>query len=135
MRVRINGKEVEVGSSQDIRKKGDLREPLKQDKQFPKLRILGREIDMNNPDDVQWAIRSYRIQGMIFMLIGLSIFLFSYFSNLHEEKPWDIFIHCGLYAILFVMIGACFYFRMPKILNRRLKILRNQAKQPKKYHY
>ena len=71
MRVRINGKEVEVGSSQDIRKKGDLREPLKQDKQFPKLRILGREIDMNNPDDVQWAIRSYRIQGMIFMLIGL----------------------------------------------------------------
>lgn len=138
MRVKINGKEVDIGPSSRVREKLEddkdylERRAEKQNAELPKLTILGREIDMDNPDDVQWAIRPCRLVGAVVFII-LSVLFIVFYKN--AENFLDFLMNGGFSIVVFALISSVFYFVVPKQLQKRLQKLRKQGKIPSKYNY
>ena len=139
MRVKINGKEVEVGPSQHVQEKleipqNSLNQPTKRNEfnNF-KLKINGREVDMNNPDDVQNAIRSCRIIGRISLVISIiALFMIGSGAN-WEDSYFTEDILGGAFAIsIWIILGTVFTFFTPRALQKRLDELKKQGKFPTK---
>lgn len=138
MRVRINGKEVEVGPSKHVREKLDDSPNLtdvpygEPKNDYPKFTVNGQEVDMNNPDNVQKAMRIFRITGGIVLLVSiicwLAIFNTENWTNFDEDIWGGIFV-----ASVWFLLGVVFTFIVPKIFQKRLKELKRQGKVPSKY--
>ena len=139
MLVKINGKEVEVGPSRTHKQNcgciGKTFQKLAQNSSNqPKLKINGREIDMNDPDDIQYAIHFCKIMGKFVM--GFGIFFLLVMCN---EMDWANLnfnedIIGGLFAIsIWVILGTIFFIFTPRALQKRLDELKKQGKVPSKY--
>lgn len=139
MRVKINGKEVEVGPSKHIKEKLDTPSIVNQtsnekDFNYFKLKINGREVDMNNPDDVQRALNYCRMMGGI--SLGISIIALFMVENGIDWMNFDFNddIFSGLFVIsIWLILGTIFFIFTPKSLQKRLDELKKQGKVPSKH--
>ena len=138
MLVRINGKEVEVGPGRAHKQNcgclGKIFQSLSEHAthQESSLTINGHEVDMNNPNDVQRAMKSCQMIGWIVLLIGTIIL----FLILNEGDLTDLNgdILGGLFVgFIWFLLGSVFTFIAPKSLEKRLQELKKQGKFPSQY--
>lgn len=138
MLVRINGKEVEVGPGRAHKQNcgclGKIFQSLSKHAthQESSLTINGRKVDMDNPNDIQKAMKSCQMIGGIVLLIGIVILFLIFNEGNWTDLDGDIL--GGLFVgFIWFLLGSVFTFIVPKSLQRRLQELKKQGKFPSKY--
>ncbi len=137
MLVRINGKEVEVGPGRTHKKDCGCIGKFFQSSsglarnQKSGLIINGHEVDMNNPDDVQKAMKLFRIFGSILLCIGgMASFPAAIMVG---STNFGIEYLIGIIPVSIVFLaGMVFAFLIPRSLNKRLQELKRRGKVPQK---
>ena len=138
MLVKINGKMVEVGPSRTHKQNcGCLGKLFQKTTQNPsyhsKLIINGHEVDMDNPDDVQNAMRFCKIMGKI--VLGIGVFVLFVIGNTLDWENFDFSedVFGGLFGgFIWIIIGSVFTIFTPRTLQKRLDELKKQGKFPSK---
>lgn len=136
--VRINGKEVEVGPGRKHKKDcgciGKLFQSLAEHthNQESCLTINGHKVNMNDPDDVQKAIKSCRIIGGIIICFACVFLLI--ITQKVGWMNWGDDALGGIIALsVWFLAGAILTFLTPRTLEKRLQELKRQGKIPSKY--
>lgn len=139
MLVKINGKEVEVGPGRAHKQNcgclGKLFQKTTQNSgDYSELVINGNKVDMNNPDDVQRALKLCRTVGGIFF--GVIAFILLAAVNGIDWANFDFTedVIAVFFAVsIWFIIAFVFAILVPRSLQKRLDELKKQGKIPSKY--
>ncbi len=139
MFVRINGKMVEVGPSRTHKRNCGcvgkaFQKSIQDSSNQPKLIVNGHEVDMDNPSDVQRALRLCRTIGGIFF--GIIVFILLTAASAVDWTNFDFKEDSivGLFVLsVWFIIAFVFAILTPRFLQKRLDELKKQGKVPSRY--